>query len=84
MKVSYDRVADAIYIYLTSAKIVESETIYPDLVYDYDENNLLVGVEILGIQKRTSEQLKDLLNALTPEIREVLKDFSTSLSALSV
>ncbi|HLC16075.1 MAG TPA: DUF2283 domain-containing protein [Thermodesulfovibrionia bacterium] len=47
MKISYDKDVDALYIEISSKKIVESEEIEEDVIADYDENNNIVGIEIL-------------------------------------
>lgn len=52
MKLKIDRDADALYLRLDDSKIVESEEVSPGVVLDYNENDQVVGVEILGISKR--------------------------------
>jgi uncharacterized protein YuzE len=44
---TYDPDADAAYIYVGEAPIVESEEIAPNIVVDYDEHERVVGIEIL-------------------------------------
>jgi uncharacterized protein YuzE len=52
MKLKVDREADALYLRLDDSSIVESEEVSPGVVLDYDENDQVVGMEILGISKR--------------------------------
>ena len=52
MKLKVDREADALYLRLDDSKIVESEEVSPGVVLDYNENNQVVGIEILHISKR--------------------------------
>lgn len=52
MKVHFDEAADAVYLRLATSKIVESEEVQPGIVLDFDENNQVVGIEILGVKKR--------------------------------
>lgn len=52
MKLHVDEKADALYLRLDDSKIIESEEVSPGVVLDYDEENRVVGVEILGITKR--------------------------------
>jgi uncharacterized protein YuzE len=52
MKLKIDREADALYLRLDDSIIVESEEVSPGVVLDYDENDQVVGIEILGISKR--------------------------------
>ena len=43
---------DALYLRLDDSRIVESEEVSPGVVLDYNEQEQVVGVEILGISKR--------------------------------
>ena len=52
MKLTVDHEADALYLRLDDSRIVDSEEVSPGVVLDYDENDQVVGVEILGISKR--------------------------------
>jgi uncharacterized protein YuzE len=52
MKLHVDHKADALYLRLDDAKIVESEEIAPGVVVDFDGKNRVVGVEVLAISKR--------------------------------
>ena len=53
MKLKVDREADALYLRLDDSAIVESEEVSPGVVLDYNEQDQVVGVEILGISKRS-------------------------------
>ena len=54
MKLTYDAEADAVYLRLGEAQIVDSETVAPGVVLDYDANTNIVGVEMLGVSKRVT------------------------------
>ena len=56
--VKYNRIADAIYIRLRDGKIVESDEIAPGVIVDLDENNEIIGIEILWVSKRKIDLLK--------------------------
>jgi uncharacterized protein YuzE len=47
MNIEYDPEVDALYVRLTSKKVVESEQIRPGIVLDFDEAGEVVGVEVL-------------------------------------
>jgi uncharacterized protein YuzE len=47
MTLLYDADVDALYVRLTSDKIVESEEIKPNVVFDHDANGKLVAIEFL-------------------------------------
>ncbi|HMM43651.1 MAG TPA: DUF2283 domain-containing protein [Thermomicrobiales bacterium] len=51
MKLRFDEEDDALYIRLTDARIVESEEIQPGIILDFDEQEHVVGIEILRVSK---------------------------------
>jgi uncharacterized protein YuzE len=53
MKLKVDEKADALYLRLDDPKIAEPEEVSPGVVLDFDEQNQVVGVEILNLSKRT-------------------------------
>ncbi len=52
MKVHFDEEADAIYLRLDESKVVESEEVKPGVILDFNEQNQVVGVEILRVKGR--------------------------------
>ncbi len=61
MKMHYDEKSDALYLRLDNSQIVESEEVQPGIVLDYNDNNQVVGVEILRVKERVpSADLKHL------------------------
>ena len=52
MKLKVDEKADALYLRLNDAAIVESEEVQPGVILDYDQEGQVVGVELLGIKAR--------------------------------
>ena len=60
MKIDYDRAANAAYIRRFEGKVINSEELAPGIVYDYDETDRVVGIEILGVKQRTAEQFKNI------------------------
>lgn len=62
MKVQCDQSADAVYIRLDDAKIVDSAEVGPGVILDYDADNRVVGVEFLNTQQRLpAAQLNQML-----------------------
>ena len=60
MKVTYDKSADAVYIYIKQDAVVESKEKAPGVFFDFNANQDLIGIEILtaserGIQPRRLE-----------------------------
>ena len=54
MKLKIDKEADALYFRLDEAAVVESEEVQPGVILDFDKENRVIGVEILGISSRVS------------------------------
>ena len=48
-----DKEADALYLRLDDSKIIESEEVAPGVILDFNEQNQVVGIEILHLSKRT-------------------------------
>ncbi len=55
MRLKVDRKNDALYFRLDESAIVESEESKPGVVLDYDANDNVVGIEILGLSSRVFE-----------------------------
>jgi uncharacterized protein YuzE len=54
MRIKVDKEADALYFRLDENKIFESEEVQPGVILDFDDDNQVVGFEILNVSKRTS------------------------------
>lgn len=65
MNIQYDRQVDAAYLTLETAKIVDSEEIQPNVVFDYDESDRIVGIELLSVKRNISNLLQ--LQKLIPK-----------------
>lgn len=62
MKVTIDPEADALYMRLTDIRIYNSEEVRPGVILDYDDQNNLVGIEILRVSERVpAASLKSVL-----------------------
>lgn len=61
MKLKVDRESDALYFRLDEAAVVESEEVQPGVILDFDKENRVVGIELLGISSRVPpEKLRTL------------------------
>ena len=61
MRLRVDHKNDALYFRLDESAVIESEEVQPGVILDYDANNNVVGIEILGLSKRVPpEMLKSL------------------------
>lgn len=61
MRLKVDQKNDALYLRLDESAVVESEEVRPGVILDYDADDNVVGIEILGLSKRVPvEKLKSL------------------------
>ena len=61
MKLKVDRESDALYFRLDETAVVDSEEVQPGVILDFDKENRVVGIEILGISSRVPiENLRTL------------------------
>lgn len=56
MKLTIDREADALYLDLDSAPAAESEEIAPGVIFDYNAEGKVVGIEMLNLSQRVSAE----------------------------
>lgn len=47
IKIKYRPKDNAAYIRLSSAKVLESAEVSPDVIFDYDDQGRIVGIELL-------------------------------------
>ena len=60
MKVHINEEADALYLRLDESKIIESEEVYPGIVLDFNEQNQVVGIEVLQLSSRINLTTKNI------------------------
>jgi uncharacterized protein YuzE len=60
MRVELDKENQSAYFQVNKTAVVESEEVAPGIVYDYDKNNVVVGIEILNLSHKTAEQVKQI------------------------
>ncbi len=54
MKLNFDPETDALYLDLSDQPVIESEEVAPGVILDFDENEQVIGVEILNVTRRAS------------------------------
>ncbi len=59
--VKYDKSVDALYIRLRDGRIVESDEVAPGIIVDLNENNEIIGIEVLWVSRRKLDLLKLLM-----------------------
>ena len=60
MKIEFDRQADALYIYIKEKPVAKTKEVEEGILIDFDEDNLLIGLEVLDVTKRFA--LSDIVN----------------------
>lgn len=56
MKIKVDTENDALYFRLDDSKVVDSEEIRPGVILDYNTENQVIGLELLNISSRVSQE----------------------------
>jgi len=49
MKITYDKIADAMYIYFRKGKVAKTIKVKPNLLIDVDKKGGVLGIEILDV-----------------------------------
>jgi len=60
MKIEFDKQADALYIYIQEKKVAKTKEVEDGILIDLDEENKLIGFEVLDVTKRFA--LSDIAN----------------------
>ncbi|WP_434684763.1 DUF2283 domain-containing protein [Pseudanabaena minima] len=74
MRVEYDPIANAAYIRMRETDVVESEEVADGVICDFDEQNKVVGVEILSIKQRSPTQIKNIIFPFDEQDKQNLKE----------
>jgi uncharacterized protein YuzE len=64
MRIRYDEKLDALYFRLDDSKVVEFEEVKPGIVFDFNANDQVVGIEMLNLK----DNLKQLEVVLPEEL----------------
>jgi uncharacterized protein YuzE len=69
MRLKVDQQADALYLSLTDAPASRSEEVSPGIILDYDDQDRVVGVEMLYLSKRApGTEINRLLFESIPQV----------------
>lgn len=75
MKITYDKKVDSLYFNIIDSEVVESEEIDPGIIYDYDKEDKVVGIEVLFVKGRTPEQVKHINFPFSSDEKALLREF---------
>ena len=69
MKLKVDQQADALYLSLTEEPSSRSEEVSPGIIVDYDDQDRIVGIEMLYLSKRApGTEIQRLLYESVPQV----------------
>jgi uncharacterized protein YuzE len=52
MKITYDKIADALYIYLRKGKVAKTKKVTSRFLIDVDKRGNVLGIEILDVSRQ--------------------------------
>ncbi|MFN5857739.1 MAG: DUF2283 domain-containing protein [Pseudanabaenaceae cyanobacterium] len=82
MNIQYDQQVDAAYLTLEAAKIVDSEEIQPNVLFDYDESDRIVGIELLSVKRNIPNLLQLQKFIPTEQVSQIGFDLTVFLDFL--
>lgn len=56
MKIEYDKIADAMYIYLKTAKVYKTVKMQNRVIVDVDRKGNVIGIEVLDISSQVPKK----------------------------
>ena len=70
MKITYDKDADVVYIYVQEKqKVADTRAVKTDIIVDFASDGSLIGFEILSASKNLSKKtIYSLVNNITPQL----------------
>jgi len=81
MNITYDKAVDAIYFKRFDVEILDSEEIAPGVIYDYDKDDNVVGVEVYSLKNRTAEETKAIKFPFTEDEKAIFREFFLNVFA---
>ncbi len=70
MKIEYSKKADALYVYFQEKYVNTSKEVEEGIILDFDDNNQIIGIEILDASERFGKS--DIANINIENLAEVL------------
>ena len=74
-QINYDQEVDAAYFRLENQTVLDSEEIADGIIVDYNEDNVIVGVELLGVKTINLGNLALLIPLLPESFKAQIQDF---------
>jgi uncharacterized protein YuzE len=70
MRIEYSKKADALYVYFQEKYVNTSKEVEEGIILDFDDNNQIIGIEILDASERFGKS--DIANINIENLAEVL------------
>jgi len=83
MLIRYDGESQAAYIKLLDSKVIESEEVTPGVVYDFDVEERIRGIEFYRLNSLSCEEFINLDLPLEVREKEIIENCLFSLSKLT-
>mgnify|MGYP006431849129 CR=1 FL=1 len=83
MLIKYDGESQAAYVKLLDSKVIESEEVAPGIVYDFDFEDKIRGIEFYRLNSLSREEFINLNLPLQLREREIIENCLFSLSKLT-
>ncbi|MDJ0581861.1 DUF2283 domain-containing protein [Crocosphaera sp.] len=74
-QINYDQEVDAAYFRLENQTVLDSQEIADGIIIDYNEDNKIIGIELLGVKTINLENLSLLIPLLPESFKAQIKDF---------
>ena len=71
----YDKEVDAAYFQIENKQIIDSEEIADGIIIDYDENDNIIGVELLGVKTLNTKSFQTLNPLLSESAIAKFREF---------
>lgn len=81
MKIEYDQQVDSVYFQMVDCEVFESEEVDSGIIYDYNKEDKVVGIEVLSIRDRTPEDTKHIDFPFTQDQKAILREFFMNVFA---
>lgn len=75
MLIRYDSEAKAAYVKLLNSDVTESEEVAPGVVFDFDVEDRVRGIEFYSLDSFSEEELNNLDLPIHPQAKEILSQW---------
>ena len=83
-EVNYDKDVDAAYFRIENKTVLDSEEIADGIIIDYDEDNNIVGFELLGLKTIKPENFALLIPMLPESFKEQIQEILAQVATAAL